>query len=37
MRLGAAILDHLMRISSAAYSCVDFIHKFGSKSVDGFV
>lgn len=39
MRLGAAILDHLMRISSAAYSysCVDFIHKFGSKSVNMFV
>jgi hypothetical protein len=35
-RLGTEVLDHLMRISCATISCVDFGIKFGVKVVDMF-
>ena len=35
-KMGTEVLDHLMRISCATISCVDFGIKFGVKVVDMF-
>eukprot|EP00976_Prorocentrum_cordatum_P023222 473698-Prorocentrum_minimum.AAC.1 len=35
-RIGHEALDHLMRISMAAYSCVEFMAKYGTSIVQKF-